>query len=352
MHKALICDADSVAYKAAAANEQRLIESTHIEKGVVETWQNRTAFRKFLETTDHTEDMYTIQDIQEPRNIEYGYKLIRDMLVGYSTRTGIAEREIYISGDNNFRDLLPLPAEYKPVFNVKKGTDPVWAGAYKGKREGLIRPVQLKQLRHFMQKELGAIPIHGMEVDDWSSIRAYEGWSAKNDSMIVQVTSDKDALQCSGWLFNPDKDKAPRLIQGFGELHREIKKGKEADVKGSGRAWLYFQVLYGDDVDCYHASDLWKIQQDRQGLKAQFGEVAAYNVLKDCKNDREALQAVYNQYKAWYPEGQIYMDCFGVMQEKSIVDLMQLYFDCAHMRRRKDDRIDVALMLEKVGVVL
>lgn len=351
MTDCLICDADSIAYKAAAANEKRRIRTVHIEKGVPETWDTRTQFRAYLASTTHTEDMYTIEDVQEPKHIDYGYKLIRDMLQGYSIRTGVSKRKIFISGDDNFRDLLPLPEAYNPVFNVKKGTNPVWAGAYKGKREGLIRPVQLKQLRSFMQSELGAIPVHGMEVDDMSSILAYEGHKA--GAKVIQVTSDKDALQCTGWLFNPDKALAPRLITGFGELHREIKKGKEADVKGTGRLWLYFQALYGDDVDCYHAADLWKIELDKRGEKAQFGEVAAYNILKDCKNDKEALQAVYNQYKEWYGEGlTTYVDCFGVVQNASVIDLMQLYFDAAHMRRWADDRIDVYNMLMKVGVVL
>lgn len=347
---ALICDADSIAYKAAAANERRRIRTVHQDTGIPETWDHRTAFRTYLATTNHTEDMYTIEDIQEPKHLSYGENLIRDMLKGYSMRTGVSRREIYISGDDNFRDLIPLPQEYKPSdVNKKKGTDPVWAGAYKGKREGLIRPVQLKQLRNFMQNELGAIAVHGQEVDDMSSIRAYTGF--KEGTRIIQVTSDKDALQCSGWLFNPDKDKTPRFIQGFGELHREIKKGKEADVKGTGRLWLYFQALYGDDVDCYHASDLWKIGKDLAGEKAQFGEVSAYNLLKDCKNDREALNALYKQFLEWYPAKHAYIDCFGNMQLKDAIEIMQVYFDCAHMRRWSGDRINVEEMLTKMGVI-
>lgn len=349
MNDFLICDADSVAFKAAAANEKRRIRTVHIEKGIPETWDHRTAFRTYLATTNHTEDMYTIEDIQEPKHLDFGKKLVREMLQGYSQRTGITARKIYISGDDNFRDLIPLPAEYKPVINKRAGTDPVWAGAYKNKREGNIRPVQLKELRAYMQSDLGAIPVHGMEVDDMSSILAWDGF--RGGWKAVQVTSDKDALQCSGWIFNPDKDRSPRLIQGFGELHREVKKGKDADVKGSGRLWLYFQILYGDDVDCYHGSDLWKISKDKAGEKAQFGEVAAYNLLKDSANDKEAWTILYNKYKEWYPEDQIYTDCFGVVQKKSAVEIMQLYADCAHMLRWSGDKVDCQKVLEKYGIV-
>jgi hypothetical protein len=139
----------------------------------------------------------------------------------------------------------------------------------------------------------------------------------------------------------------PILIKGFGELHKEGK-----GIKGTGRLWLYYQALYGDSVDNYHGCDLWKIAQDKAGKSVMFGEVAAYNVLKDATNDKEALTALYNQYKSWYPEPVTYMAHDGVLHTKDAIEIMQMYFDCAHMRRWEDDRIDVAVMLDKLGVTL
>jgi hypothetical protein len=340
----LIFDADSIAYKAAAANETRTIKTIHIETRVPEFWDNRTAFKAYLKTTDHTPDMYEIVDVQDARHSSYGESLIREMLKGYKNRTGIHNGTIYIGGSDNFRDLIPLPMEHIVTVGKFAGTATL-GGKYKGKREDTIRPLQLKQLRAYMINELGAIVVNGMEVDDMGSIRAYAGWKA-NKGRIIQVTEDKDALQCSGWLLNPAKMSQPILIQGFGELHPEGK-----GIKGTGRLWLYFQSLYGDAVDCYHGSSLAKIAADKRGEAMQFGEQAAYKLLKDCTNDKEALAAVYKQYLAWYPEPVTYMAHDGVMYTKSALQIMQMYVDCAFMRRWEDDRIDVEAMLTKLGVI-
>lgn len=338
----LILDADSIAYKAAAANEARTIKTRHKETGIVESWANRTALRAYLKDTLHTEDMYEIEDVQEARHISYAKTLVNEMIKGYKGRTGIHKAEIYISGDNNFRDKIPLPMEHT-VLNGRYAGSKI-GGAYKGKRVDSIRPLQLKELRSWMQYELGAIPVHGMEVDDMSSIRAYEGFKAGHK--IVQVTEDKDALGCTGWLWNPAKMARPELIKGFGELHITPK----GDVKGTGRLWLYYQSLYGDAVDCYHGCSLAKIEADKAGNSLQFGEKAAYNILKDCKNDAEAVQAIMNQYKMWYPAPVSYLAHCGGYYAKDAVEVWQMYLDCAHMRRWKDDRIIAVDLINKLGV--
>lgn len=342
MKDELIFDADSIAYKAAAANERKSISTQHIEKGVIEHWDNRTAFRAFLAETDHTEDMYTITDVQEPRHVSYGKSLIREMIKGYHNRLGVAKGTIYIGGTGNFRDTIPLPMTHVATVGKWAGKSHI-GGRYKENRDDNLRPVQLKELRAYMINDLGAIVVNGQEVDDMSSIRAYSGF--KDGHKIIQVTEDKDALQCSGWLWNPQKMIKAVQIKGFGELHKEGK-----GVKGTGRLWLYFQALYGDSVDNYHGCDLWKIEQDKAGKSVVFGEMAAFKILKDCTNDRDAVQAVYNQYKSWYPEEVVFMDHAGQMQKMNALQIMQMYFDCAHMRRWEGDRIDVAAMIQKLGV--
>lgn len=344
MTDVLILDADSIAYKAAAANESRTIITRHKATGVLTPYPNRTAWRAALKAAEaiEDEDQYDVKDVQEARHVSYGKTLINEMIKGYKGRTGIQKAEIYISGDDNFRDLIPLPMEHT-VINGRWAGSKI-AGAYKGKRVDSIRPLQLKELRQWMITELGAIPVHGMEVDDMSSIRAYEGFKA--GTKIVQLTCDKDALQCSGWIFNPDKDTRPYKISGFGELHRE-----GSGVKGTGRLWLYFQMLYGDKVDCYSGADLWKINGDREGISRTFGEVAAFNLLEKCRNDKEAWEVLYKQYAEWYPGVEEYLDCLGQKQSRVAVQMLQLYTDCAFMRRWEDDRINCKEVLEKYGII-
>lgn len=339
----LVFDADSIAYEAACVNQDKSIKTQHIEKDIIESWPNRTAFRAYIENTNHTEDMYTITDIQEPKHLSYGKSLIRDMIKGVNTRLGISKHEIYIGGVDNFREKIPLPMTHVATCGKWAGKSKL-GGAYKENREDTLRPVQLKQLRDFVTDELKAGVVNGMEVDDKQSMRSYEGHLSK--TKIITVTKDKDALGCSGWLYNPAKMTKPVYIHGFGELHREGK-----GFKGTGRKWLYFQALYGDSVDNYHGCDLWKIEQDKLGKSVTFGEAAAFKVLENATNDKEAMTALYNQYKSWYPDRVIYMDHTGQMQNMDAVQIMQLYFDCAHMRRWEDDRIDVAALLEKLGVI-
>lgn len=338
----LILDADSIAYKAAAANEAKSVQITHKETKEVWTFDNRTTWRATLTPEDNEED-YIVEDQQDPRHITYAQTLVRDMIKGYKSKAKVQNAEIYISGDGNFRDEIPLPAAHVAMSGKYAGKS-VYGGRYKSNRDDTIRPVQLKALRQWMINELGAIPVNGMEVDDMSSIRAYTG--AKEKRKVVQVTEDKDALGCTGWLYNPAKDTEPRYISGFGELHRD-KKG----VKGTGRLWFYYQTLYGDAVDGYHGVDLAKIIADKQGWSLQFGEVAAYKLLVDCKDDRQALKAVYDVYKSWYPEPVTYTAHDGKEYTKDACDIMQMYVDCAHMRRWEDDRIDCRAMLTKVGVL-
>lgn len=324
----LILDADSIAYKAAAANETKTITATHIEKATVTHWDNRTAFRAFLKEHDLAEEEYEIADVQDPRHVSYGKSLVTEIIKTYKRKTGVDTAEIYIGGTDNFRDRIPLPHKYK------------------GKRADSIRPVQLKDIRYFMIQELGAIVVEGQEVDDVQSIRMYTGWK-ENKGRVIGVTEDKDALQSNGWLFNPAKMASPVYIQGFGELHREGK-----GIKGTGRLWLYFQALYGDPVDCYHGCDLWKIEGVKQGLpERRFGQIAAYDILKDCKTDKEAWLALYKQYTDWYPEPVTYTAWDGEEHTKDAVDIMQMYFDCAFMRRWDGDRIECREVLIKLGVI-
>lgn len=338
----LILDADSIAYKAAAANEAKSIIVKSKATGEEEVFDNRTKWRATL-GADAQEEDYEITDHQEPRHIQYAQTLVRDMIRGYKNRAGIQNAEIYISGEGNFRDDIPLPARHIVTFGKYAGTASI-GGKYKSNRDDNIRPVQLKALRAWMIEELGAIPVNGMEVDDMSSIRAYAGAKAKKK--IVQVTEDKDALGCTGWLQNPAKDKEPRYISGFGELHREGK-----GVKGTGRLWFYYQALYGDSVDGYHGVDLAKIKADKEGWQLQFGEVAAYNILKDAKDDKQALKWLYDAYLSWYPEPVTYIAHDGKEYTKDACDILQMYIDCAHMRRWEDDRIDCRAMLTKAGVL-
>lgn len=341
-----ILDADSIAYKAAAANEVKSIKSKHIEKGVIEEWKNRTEFKKYLAGTDHTVDMYEITDHAVPKHISYAKSTVTSMIQKAQNEMRANRIEIYISGKDNFRDFILLPQEY--VQN--NATQSTIGGRYKSNRDGTARPELLAELRQWMidGMDIGvkAVVVDGMEVDDMSSIRAYDG--AKSGQKIVQYTADKDAGQCHGWLHVPEKDKEPRFITGLGSIYKD-EKGK---VRGSGRMFLYYQILAGDKVDGYRPVDILDIKtQKAGGGKVQYGDIAALNTLKDCKTDKECWQAIYNQYLTWYPAPLRYTACNDIDYDADALSIMQMYVDCAFMKRWADDRIIVKDVLTRLGIL-
>lgn len=327
--KVLVLDGDVIAYKCAAANETRSIRSIHKEKQVAERWENRTAFKKFLETTDHTIEMYDIEDVQDARHISYCHTLVRNMIQGICTRAKISEYEIILSGKENFRDLIPLP--YK----------------YKSNRDDSLRPLQLKAIRKFMIEELGAKVVKG-EADDFLAMRKSETVRKTTDTIYIAATVDKDDDGVQGWSFNWDKMKEPEQIKGFGALYRDGTK-----VRGKGRIFMYYQSVFGDKVDGYRPADIATIAAEAAGKpKVQFGEVAAYNLLKDAKDDKEALTAILGQYRKWYGDDiTTYTDWEGIERKKDAIDIWQMYIDCAHMQRFEGDRIDLRALLTKLGVI-
>ncbi len=337
-----VLDADSIAYKAAAANEVKSIKSKHIPTGVIEEWKNRTEFKAYLATTDHTIDLYEITDHAEPKHLSYAKSTVNGMITTAQNAMRANTLEIYISGKDNFRDFILLPQAYVQ----QNATLSTIGGRYKSNRDGTARPVLLGELRQWMIDELGAIVVDGMEVDDMSSIRAYTG--AKDGVKIVQYTADKDAGQCHGWLHNPDKDKAPRFITGLGEIYKD-EKGK---VRGHGRMFLYYQILAGDKVDGYRPVDILDIKtQKAGGAKVQYGDIAALNTLKDCKTDKECWQAIYNQYAKWYPTKLRYTACNDIDYDADALSIMQMYVDCAFMKRWADDRIIVKDVLTRLEIL-
>ena len=84
----------------------------------------------------------------------------------------------------------------------------------------------------------------------------------------------------------------------------------------------------------------------------KFGEKSAWNIMKDCKTDKEALQVVYNKYKEWYPSPVTYTAWNGVQYTVNYVENLQMIVDCAHMQRTgPEDRVAIENVLDKLGVI-
>jgi hypothetical protein len=152
------------------------------------------------------------------------------------------------------------------------------------------------------------------------------------------VAEDKDAKQCPGFHYNPNKDDEVRFIEGLGKLWLD----KKGDVDGCGRMWLYFQVGSSDSADNYAANCF---------SDTKWGPKSAYEYLKDCTTDKQAFEALVRIFKKLYPERKVVDGCKGKV-EIDWLYVMQECFTMAMMLRKPDDKIDVKSTLEKLGVAL
>jgi hypothetical protein len=309
-------DGDVIAYRAAAANERRSITATHKVTGNVSTFPHRTAFKAQIQGAFEPEE-FVIEDVQEPEDISHALHSMKVSIDAICKACGADSYEIYIGGPTNFRDDLPLPTRYK------------------GSREDLMRPVQLDNCKEYLLRNKKAILSDGEEADDMLSQRAHTG--RKTGQKIIACTIDKDGYGVEGWLYNWTKMSAPVLVKGLGSIEFDEKK----KLRGIGRKWFYTQWVLGDPTDCYKPCEI-------AGKK--FGETGVFNLLNGCTTDAECVQAIYNQFKKWYDKPVTYTAWDGTEYTKSCVEIMQMYADCAHMRRWKGDQINVPTLLTKMGV--
>lgn len=112
-------------------------------------------------------------------------------------------------------------------------------------------------------------------------------------------------------------------------------------MKGRGRMWLYQQVLNGDDADNYFANS---------ACDMKWAEKSAYALLKDCKNDKEAIEALVKGYKTLYPQPKAITGWRGDTLDITWLTMLQENFTLAHMLRHKEDKVDVVATMKKLGV--
>lgn len=315
----VVIDADILAYRAAAANETRSIKATHKTDEHEIVCPHRTAFKAQIKGAFEPEE-FNVVDVQTPEDISHAIQTMKTRIQKLKEDCNADEVELYLGGKNNFRDLLPLPTQYK--FG----------------RSDTIRPVQLKECRDYLIKYQGAVVVDGYEADDKLSMRCTDGLN--QGVKIIAATLDGDANGVAGWLYNWNKHTEPFLIEGFGEITLNDKRN---DFDGYGRKFFYAQWVYGDwGTDKFKPVDL---------VGKSFGVVSMYDLLKDCKNDKEAVQAVYNQYKIWYPTEPIkYTAWDGTEQEKTLFEFMDMYAAACHMLRFEGDKICTKKLLDKLKI--
>lgn len=326
----VVFDGDELAFNIACACEETVLQYTNNNTFEAVDFKHKTQFAKFMNGIDFNPDLFDSELVRKAEPVSYAIKTLKSKIRKLCNELKCDEDniEIYVGGENNFRDDLPLP--YK----------------YKGQRNREDRPLLLDALKEYLVKYMKAELVHGMEADDMLTIRMTDGFKSKKK--IIAVTIDKDATQCQGWLYNPDSKKL-KFIKGLGDIWIDTET-KSQPVKGEGRKFLYYQVLHEDEADHYSSRHVArKLSKDDKAPR--FGTKTAYKLLKPCETDKECVELIISQYKKWYGEDNFK---YTTWDDKTVtvtyLDLIQMYVDCAYMRTKPDDRLDFRKLCKRLKV--
>lgn len=295
-------DVDWPKYTVASAGEKRTIKVTHIASGkeiqntvevkneetgetekVKEPFKTRSDFWGRSKKTiggwlqeanknsknPATREDFLVEDVQTPDKLENvlhsAKSVVLTALKGLKTDNYVA----VIGEGDSFRVGLSTLMEYK------------------GNRKNLAKPVYLNDVSEYLKSRFKAEVVSGIEADDKLVMLAY----ANKDMVIVGEDKDYRGQPVKFYdVNNPDEG----VINGdcFGELRvKEMKSGKK--ITGFGRIFMYWQIITGDSSDNYKANCMSDVQ---------WADMSGYEALKDCKDDKEALEVVVNTFKLLYPE--------------------------------------------------
>lgn len=169
---------------------------------------------------------------------------------------------------------------------------------YKENRQDKPKPFHYTYIREILGSYHNAIMIVGKEADDELSLRATQEMSKGGHPIIATSDKDLDMIECT--IYNIGQSKMIKYEKGhfeIGYLWKEIKMGKKkhkekdtylkkttTKLKGRGLMWFYAQMVLGDVGDNIPGID-------------RVGDVGVYDLLSDCKTERELYDATWCLYK-------------------------------------------------------
>jgi len=297
--------------------------------------------------TDHQKLKYDTEEQALEQAKIILYKNIKKVKLQY----GLSNIKLVLGSGSTFRDKLPT---------VRK---------YKGQRQKTLRPLLLSKLREWVLENLDSEFTQpredgeNIECDDRIEVLSSQGYAhyrKHNWFSTVCLSSDKDSTNSSKYLINPDTHsgadnplkgqfKFPQamLIEatdrdvGGVEL---VAKANSKELKGYGFLYLMYQSALGKDgADNYSA-----LSHLDRGF--DFGDIAAYKVLKPCKTAKEALQATINVFAELLPFGVQYTDCHGVDHDVPTLEYMNTYFLIAYMNRTMNDQMSLYKLCKAMKV--
>ena len=320
-----IIDADFIKYMAAACGEKRSIVVTNIHTGEEHIFKTRTEFYgrgkgknggwlaeyNLAKNLDLTFTDFDIKDVQTKLDFSNCTNV-----VDYQIRQGLAG-----IGTNKYKAFVGRGDS----FRVERST----LLKYKGQRTNLLKPLYLTDVEEYLIDKYNAEIVTGIENDDRCVIECYK----KPDNILM--AAEKDFYSCPVKYYNAVAKVGIINCDCFGKLALNDKK----EVKCYGRLHLYYQVCAGDKSDNYCAN---------AASDVKWGEMSAYNALKDCKNDKEAWLAVEKVFKLLYPEPKQFTGWRG---DTLLIDwayVLNECFDMSRMHRFENDYVKASDVLNKM----
>lgn len=323
-----VCDTDLFKYECAAAGETRSVLVEH-SSGFIKEYKSRTEFHGRSKLKDGGELAKINKDKETPfLHDEFIYTDIRiaeplDRVLD-STKNTI-DSAVRLSGAVSAKHFVGIGDS----FRLDRST----LIRYKGERSTLVKPIHLDAVTDFIIKHYGAEVISGIEVDDKVVMESFR----KPDHFVLCV--DKDARSQPVKVF--DLGNASDGIMDcseFGELY-VCTKGKTPKVRGRGYLHLYYQMLAGDSVDNIKPNCFSDVKLASMG---------AYNLLKDCKDHKDAWTVIRDTYQRMYPEEKVVIGWRG---EEITIDwkyVLNEVFDLVRMVRWDGDVVVATDVMEKI----
>lgn len=335
--RTLFLDGDWIIYKCAFSLEKRTVKIYDKSGNFVKEYKNKTAFKK--DTANYNES-YTIQDCQTlPKNFlsSLAYK-VSTTISEIQRQTKSTKVIICLQGGSNFRTRLPLPY------------------AYKGNRKESLKPLAIDETKQFLVDNYTCVFSDDEEADDILSQAQFYSYNNNNANIAVS-TLDKDNRsvpslpQC---LYHPE-NKEYIETQGLGKLELKVKVSESGNrsskIYGYGRAFWYYQLLHGDSIDCYHPCDIYKQLNGITTKTPILTDTKIVKMFENCKDDKDYLTIIAKQYYDWYSTITDWKAYDGRKVTGNWLTVLQTYVDVSHMRRFKNDKIDIKSLLLKLNII-
>lgn len=222
------------------------------------------------------------------------YRKVRDRIEGICDQIQTDDIRCYLTGPNNFRDLIATYQTYKGNRYDRDG------------KRTKPQPKWLKEARQFIMEQFNGILCEGQEADDALAMAQVE-INASQDSHSIISSIDKDLRIVPGLHHDMNSGYVEEITK-LGYLKLDDKK----KLRGGGLKFFYAQLLMGDSADWIPGLPKvtpW-MKETFNGIKrlGGCGAMSAYHVLHDAEDEYACFSRVLDCYASYWDGEHFYIN--------------------------------------------